>query len=196
MKVIWIVVLVIVLIILYYALIDDKQKQRPQYYPETFSTAAQELEQYYLPGSNGADDLLIDTMICDPKCCGDQWPAPYDGLTADELKQTIASVANNGSFVRTNYTCANGDGGVGCPCVTPKAYLNLTNRSQGIGSLNDIEPTFRSKNQVALQQYVPAISISQDQLQMSPYRDYPKMNDLLVQRSPDNLTYLQAYGSF
>ncbi|XWV26306.1 hypothetical protein QJ857_gp0768 [Tupanvirus soda lake] len=195
MKVIWIAVLIIALIVLYYALGDDKQKQQP-YYSETFIPASQELDQYYLPGSNGADDLLIDTMICDPKCCGDQWPAPYDGLTADELKQTIASVANNGSYVRTSYTCANGEGGVGCPCVTPKAYLNLTNRSQGIGNLNDIEPTFRAKNTVALQQHLQMSPLTQAQLQVSPYRNYPKMNDLTIERNPDDLTNLQAYGSF
>jgi hypothetical protein len=135
-----IIIIIVILIIYFIFFYSNNPKPQTYYIPEGFDTniSSQELEQNYLPASYGIENLVVDTLVCHPKCCGDQWPTPFDGLTADEIKQSIASRVNNNSFIRTNYTCANGENGVGCPCFTPVAHSNLVNHSQNIGSTVDI----------------------------------------------------------
>jgi len=118
--------------------------EQAQQYPQSFdpkSSANANISQYQQP--DNIDDLLIDEMACHPDCCGDSWPVSYDGLDANQVQQTFVSsmLDNGGPYVRTGYTCAGGKGGVGCPCVTRDAYINLANRGQGFNGINKIEPT-------------------------------------------------------
>jgi hypothetical protein len=108
-----------------------------------------ELDRFYDGGSTrGVEDYLVDNMVCSKKCCGDQWPTPFDGLDAEEIQESISKPGFPGPFVRTNMTCANGIGGVGCPCVPAKAYEFLVNRGSGAHNIRDIEPTLFIRNDV------------------------------------------------
>ena len=135
-----IIILVAVLILVYLLMSgQNKTSQTSQtsqttVMPEQFNISPQELDQYYLPGSVDVDDLLVDTMVCHPNCCDDQWPVSYDGLTADEI-QNLISPKFDSPYVRTGYTCTSGENGVGCPCITKKAYANLVNRGQNLDDM-------------------------------------------------------------
>lgn len=96
---------------------------------ETFDGSNQ-LDTFYDGGSTaGIEDFLVDTMTCSKDCCGDQFPAPYDGLTAPELEHNLALQGKQTPFVRTNMMCSGGiNEGVGCPCVKKNAYKFLVNR--------------------------------------------------------------------
>ena len=85
-------------------------------------------------GSN-ISNLKIDVDKCDISCCGYQKPDIYNGLSPDELKIALASEASNDRSMyakNAHFTCANGSGGVGCPCLTQNSYKNITNRGQNI----------------------------------------------------------------
>ena len=130
-------IIIIVILIIYFLFFYNKRSTpQPYYTPETFDTGLTELDKYYLPGSHGVEDLVVDKLVCHPDCCGyseppgiDQWHSPFDGLSADQLKKSIAAKLNDGPFIRSSYTCANGVNGVGCPCFTSAAAANLANRS-------------------------------------------------------------------
>ena len=104
------IIIIIVILIIYFLFFYNKTPtQQPYYIPETFDT---ELNQYYFPGSHGAEDIIVDKLACHSDCHGyseptglDQWHSPFDGLTADELKQSIATKLNDEPFIRTSYTC-------------------------------------------------------------------------------------------
>jgi hypothetical protein len=127
-------VILIYLIISYY--------YRP-HYSEGFSPyeSSNMLNQYYDP-NEGIKDYEVDTMVCSKKCCGDTWPTPFDGLSSFEIQQSIATMGSTGPFVRTNYTCANGIDGVGCPCISKKAYTFLVDHGTNAHTIQAIEPTF------------------------------------------------------
>jgi hypothetical protein len=99
------------------------------------------LTQYYDP-NEGIRDFEVDTMVCSKKCCGDNWPTPFDGLSSSEVQQSIKTMGSDGPFVRTNYTCANGIDGVGCPCISKKAYTFLVDHGTNAHTIQAIEPTF------------------------------------------------------
>uniref|UniRef100_A0A6C0CD31 Uncharacterized protein n=1 Tax=viral metagenome TaxID=1070528 RepID=A0A6C0CD31_9ZZZZ len=108
-----------------------------------------ELDRFYDGASTrGVEDYLVDNMVCSKKCCGDQWPTPFDGLDAEEIQQSILKPGFPGPFVRTNMTCANGIDGVGCPCIPARAYEFLANRGDGAHNIRDIEPTLFIRNDV------------------------------------------------
>lgn len=148
--------------------------------------------------SRGIKDLTIDTMTCSPKCCGDNWHTSFDGLSPDEIQNTIATnvVNDGGPYVRTNYTCANGPDGAGCPCITKKAYTNLMNRGQSstVGS-HDIDPTFHvgrdvhSTSVASVSPYHPASN-------KSVFVNHPKRNDLELSRIANNLSHLKSHSAY
>ena len=84
----------------------------------------------YASMDRSIDGLRVDALECHPDCCGFDHE-PYDGLTPIQLKQRLMrNVTSDSQYPRSNYTCANGPNGIGCPCFTPRAYENLINRSQ------------------------------------------------------------------
>lgn len=151
----------------------------------------------------GVQDKLVDTMACHPDCCGDQWPVPFDGLTAGEIEQRLQeqNLSNDGPYIRTNMTCANGVNGVGCPCIKKDPYLFLVNRGNNTSSVQNVEPTFQSHT---LGPYLrnnsrafAATMYGDFRDNLSPYDqiddirsrksirvDSPLLNDIIAQRRP------------
>lgn len=168
-------------------------KSHENFNPEN---AQYELSQYFDGGDStkGIRDYTVDTMVCSKKCCGDQWPTPFDGLSSEEVQQTISTMRNSGPFVRTNYTCANGIDGVGCPCINTKAYEFIVNHGHNAHTINDIEPTFLIRGDVGSRGEVQGVQAGD---MLSPYEalqaersmfvDTPKMNDLQLQRSTNSV---------
>lgn len=127
------VLIVIVVIVVIYLLFRNQRKctdaaniakQRAQDLTYTRGTEG------YAQVDGSIDGLRVDALECHPDCCGFD-TEPYDGLTPTQLKQRIMrNVTSESCTPRSNYTCANGPNGVGCPCFTPRAYTNLVNRSQ------------------------------------------------------------------
>jgi len=137
---------VVVLLILFYYMMNKNVENFDGTNELDWSS---ELDRFYDGSSTrGVEDYLVDNMVCSKKCCGDQWPTPFDGLDAEEIQQSISKPGYPGPFVRTNMTCANGIGGVGCPCVPARAYEFLANRGDGAHSIRDIEPTLFIRNDV------------------------------------------------
>jgi hypothetical protein len=149
-----------------------------------------ELNTYYEGATAGIKDYLVDTMVCSKKCCGDQWPVPFEGLSAAEIEQTIATKRNPGPFVRTNYMCANGIDGVGCPCINAKAYEYIVNHGHNAHTIKDIEPSFFIRGDVDQPGEIQGLQKSE---YLSPYEvlqsarsmfvDTPKLNDMQLQRT-------------
>lgn len=147
----WILIVggIILIICVFYACYSSRQQTYVDSQPEMemFSPYESEAElNTYYEGSNAdIKNYLVDTMVCSKKCCGDQWPVPFEGLTSAEIEQSIATARDPGPFVRTNYTCANGINGVGCPCISKDAYRFLVNKGRNSPNLTSdiqIEPTF------------------------------------------------------
>lgn len=126
----WILIVIVILIIL---IIWIARSSTPATPVENFTMekqSAPQLDQYYIPNSD-IDHLLIDKMVCSPDCCGIDKPNVYDGLTSAELHDTISSnlkLSMEYPYARTNYTCANGQNGRGCPCITKAVFNSLVNR--------------------------------------------------------------------
>lgn len=139
------IVLVIGILALVFVWYSNRQNK------EMFSDS-NELESYYTGGTTkGVEDYLVDNLTCSPDCCGGQYPAPYDGLSAQELEHNISLQGVETPFVRTNMTCANGIGGVGCPCIKKNVYKYLVNRGENALTGQEscgrgIEPTLLIRN--------------------------------------------------
>lgn len=90
------------------------------------------LDSYYIPVTADIDNLLIDKLPCHPSCCSNNQFVSLDGLSADDLRTHlfVHSIPQNTECIGSNYTCMSDKSGVGCPCMTPEAYLNLVNRGQ------------------------------------------------------------------
>ena len=152
--------------------------------------------------TTGIENNYVDKMVCHPSCCGDQWPVPFDGLTPEQIQKTLSDQRSGGTFVRTSYTCANGPNGVGCPCVTPQAYLNLANRGQKTDPNPRIEPSLliqpnKLYSQTASHLSQPAewldgTNINNEQVLV----DGRKINDLRIQRQQPYLDDVRAYGAY
>jgi hypothetical protein len=162
--------------------------------------------QWYLPTA-GVEDMLIDNMQCSPLCCGDQWQVPFDGLTAPEIQRALIEngrddYGRDTGYVRTNYNCGNGLGGVGCPCIPKKTYKFLANRGNNAYNLTEVEPTFMIHNDlvppaglVSPENYYDWSPYQRVQLAKSMYAAQPKLNDLQYQRTPQSVQNVQSYGS-
>ncbi len=190
----WILLIIVVLIIL---IIWIAKSNTPVAQPvEGFNSPAisgqysnPQLDQYYLPNDD-IKHLLVDKMVCSPDCCGDQQPSVYDGLSSSQVKDIISSnlqTSMDGSYVRTNYTCGNGQNGVGCPCVTKDSYWNLANRGQNSDSWGDeIDDTL-----LIDKPYYP--SYDNLEFDQSIYTNNPTINDVSLLRSQD-LTNVVGYN--
>jgi hypothetical protein len=189
-----IIIIILIALLLIWLL---SRTNRSGYYEEGFRSpfnSSKELDNYYKIPTQGIEDYMVDNMTCHPSCCGDQWPVPFDGLTSSEVEKCIENRGKPGPFVRTNYTCTNGIGGTGCPCIDKKAYLFLVNHGTEGGSPTQIEPTFLIRD-----------NVPQTNNQMSPYEqlqskrsmfsDTRKLNDLDLQRDPQSLDNVVPYGS-
>ncbi len=165
---------------------------------ENFSPfeSEKELNQYYEGSTTGIKDYLVDTMVCSKQCCGDQWPVPFDGLSSAEVEQSISTLRSPGPFVRTNYTCANGINGVGCPCISKDAYKFIVNKGRNAHDIEEIEPTFliRGNEPIENDTLSPYESL---QAYRSMYVDIPKLNDreLSRQSNPVNDVESSRYKS-
>lgn len=175
-----------------------------------------ELDEYYQSPIEGIKDYLVDTMTCSKKCCGDQWPVPFEGLSAEEIQQSIQTPREPGPFVRTNYTCANGIEGVGCPCISKDAYRFIVNKGRNehnIDSLIQIEPTFlisgnepkrrRGRGHLGhLGHLGHQIHRGMDGDQHTPYQtlqayrsmfvDTPRLNDIELSRGPNPVNDVES----
>lgn len=187
-------VLIIVTVLLLLAWWAVNKHPRITITTEPFVTdPSPELAQYYLPITPGKKGLLIDTLQCSPDCCGESWYVPFDGLTPSQIQKRIATgvVGDGGPYIRTNYTCGDGKGGSGCPCVTKDAYLNLANRGQPYDPrLEHIDPTFYVGGNLQTDKPVPARIRAQDG--KSVFVPHPRLNDLELQREPQNISNLQV----
>mgnify|MGYP005749205459 CR=1 FL=1 len=178
-------ILLVVLLIIYY--LNRKVT-------EHFMTAEKELESYYNGSTMDVDNYLVDKMECHPDCCGDQWPVPFDGLSPTEIDEVLSN-KNPTEYVRTNYTCATGPNGQGCPCIRKDPYRFLVNRGNNSHSLkeNEIEPTFiidRYENRSNYSTYTPDYNTDK-----SVFINKPILNDLELRRPEvniDNVSPIQA----
>lgn len=167
--------------------------------------SANNLDEYYEGSTRGIEDYLVDNMTCHPNCCGDQWPVPFDGLTSQEVETSIENRGIPGPFVRTNYTCANGINGVGCPCIRKKGYMMLVNhgRIPRPSELSQVEPTFLIRNEAPVGTYAEVSSkirsmmtpYEEIQSKRSMFVDQPKLNDLELSRPQTDLSNVQSYKS-
>lgn len=119
------VIIIIVVLVIIYIIYQSVQKPQQVIVTEKFDSNS-ELDNFYQTQNSG-----IDAIECDPSCCGfgdKNWSAPFEGLTADQIKQSIISKVSASPSIRSNYTCANGPNGVGCPCFDKNTYNDLVNR--------------------------------------------------------------------
>lgn len=196
----------LIIFCLFVSSVSNNSNNRLYIKPETFNPnlrdsnhfSLPQLDDYYVPQSDDIKDLTIDTLKCSPECCADEWSGSLDGLTSSEIQLAMATRSVGGPYVSSGYTCANGEGGVGCPCITPKAYLNLANRGQN-NEINSkyIDSTFfvgSNADSPSLNTNNSQLTNLFDQLQQrkSVYVNSPKLNDLNLQRRPQNITNLQS----
>ena len=188
-----IIILTVVVIIAIVLLCSNSFLEKFNFTPYQSS---ERLDKYYQGSTIGVEDMLVDNMTCHPKCCGNQWPVPFDGLTATEVETCIANRGNNSSFVRTNYTCGNGLNGVGCPCIGEKPYIFLANRGENAHSLDSVEPSFIIKNdteKIISDGYESPLQALEAKRSM--FASQRKVNDTLLQRAPTGLDDVMSYGS-
>lgn len=182
-------IVIIILVIILVVITKSSNNGSEQFVPDV---DINQLDQFYVPASAGVQDMSLDAMLCHPSCCAEQ-SGPFDGLTAAEIQQSLASNVNGGPYVRSSYTCS-GPYGVGCPCITKDAYIKLANRGQASNNTaDDIEPTF----------FVGANLQNNQQMPLAPFVsnadtvfvDNVRMNDNGLRRPPQNVNMVNAYGS-
>jgi hypothetical protein len=193
-------VLIIVAIVVLFCFLSmnmTKESFKSVQYPgSTPYVSAANLDEFYEGSTKGIEDYLVDNMTCHPSCCGTQWPVPFDGLTSNEVESCIETRGTPGPFVRTNYTCANGINGVGCPCITKKAYAFIANhgREPRPSDLAKIEPTFLIRKNVEPNN--PYLSPYEEiQSKRSMFTDGRRLSDLELQRPETDLSNVQSYQS-
>jgi hypothetical protein len=150
-----------------------------------------ETSQYWMNPRDGIKPFRIDTDRCSPKCCGQSWPTPFEGLSPEQIRQRISSPENPGPFVTTDYTCSNGPGGVGCPCVNEDQYLFIGNHGTMPDFPQEIEPSFLipgdlNQNYSYLGHAEGSMENARQNLAgaKGSYSRYRRMNDLTQQRAP------------
>ncbi|QGR53935.1 hypothetical protein [Moumouvirus maliensis] len=124
-----IVIIIILIIIIYFLFRSDESQNKNVYYNERFENnlnTSTELKYFYQPISSQLYNSTVDTNLCHPDCCGKQWPNS-DGLTENQILDKISNM-NKNHGPRSNYTCARGENGAGCPCLTSNSYNLISNR--------------------------------------------------------------------
>lgn len=198
-QIIMIIVGAIIVYIIYYNWNYDNQNynRTPKEYFSPFASS-QELDQYWSEPTAGIENHLVDTMTCSKECCGDANMPTYDGLTSNEIYQAYSTIGpTNGPYVRTNYMCANGIGGQGCPCIDKSTYKFIVNHGQeNAKNITQIEPTFllgdNVHNKLASHNGPYNLGVNPElspyevfQSQRSMFVDSPRLNDLELQRTPN-----------
>lgn len=193
----WLAIIAIVIVLAIIVLWVSK-KNREGFDASPYQ-ASKELDSYFGgPGSPtaGIKNYLVDTMTCSKSCCGDQWPVPFDGLTSTEIEKCIETRGTPGPFVRTDYSCGNGPDGVGCPCITKKAFDFIVNHGTNAPDSVPLDPSLLIRNDDIVSPYESPMSpYEQLQSQKSFYSNRRKMNDIALQRGPKCLSGVQSYGS-
>lgn len=195
------VIIGLLLLVLFLAYWFSSSMQTSEPFTSSPFNSSKELDNFYHGSTMGIENDLVDNMTCHPSCCGSQWPVPFDGLTSSEVQKCLNTKTNSGPYVRTDYTCANGINGVGCPCIDKDAYIFMTNRGQNAQRVEKIEPTFLMHNNIneQIQPYerdmVSQSAYEELQSAKSMRRNSPKINDLDLQREPVNLQRVQSYNS-
>ncbi|AGF85344.1 hypothetical protein QJ854_gp438 [Moumouvirus goulette] len=126
-----IVIIILLLIIIYFLFRSDKSQNKNIHPNERFqinSNDPKQLKYFYKPMSSQLSNLTIDTNLCHPDCCGTQWPFS-DGLNTNQIINNISNM-NSTNNLRSNYTCARGENGIGCPCLTVNTHKLITNRGK------------------------------------------------------------------
>lgn len=195
------IIIIVVVLILIWLLFFYNRPVAPEYFIPYYNSpennSEKSLEKYFVPQSDGdLKGLTVDTMQCSKSCCGNQWYTPFDGLTSKEIRETIANGGgmDNGPYVRTNNMCANGDGGVGCPCIPKRAYFNLVNRGAAdmYQGFEKVEPTFhvgvdaaKDSNNMTQKEYLES--------RTSTFVNDRRLNDLELQRRPEGINELNSH---
>jgi hypothetical protein len=193
-RAILIIVIIGALILAYWLLATNRVTEK---FTASPFQSSKELDAYYAGSTVGVEDDLVDNMTCHPSCCGDQWPVPFDNLTSDQVQKCIADKGKPGPFVRTNYTCANGINGVGCPCIRKKPYLFLVNHGSNADTMDQVEPTFLIRNDRIPSPYEQATMTPYETIQStkSMFVNTPKINDLELQRRPESVSNVKPYNA-
>jgi hypothetical protein len=200
-EIIFLIICALFVITLFWVYKDSNSKKEKQ--TEGFDVdMTTSLDDYYNGAStDGVKQYLVDTMVCHPSCCGQQWPVPFDGLTPQEIVQCVNDGKKSSTeYIRTQYRCALGPNGEGCPCINKDAYRFLVNRGNNRNSLgsDEIEPTFMipvdkppvNKGELY---YTPLQQIDSTK---SVYTDVPLTNDTRSGKGVYfNLNGLQSSGT-
>lgn len=161
---------------------------------ERLQMPSPELIAQYASPTEGINDYLVDTKVCSKSCCGDNRLPQYDGLTSDEAQRAIIDASQNstGPYVRTNYTCANGAGGVGCPCIDKPTYNFLVNHGSSSKPIAPIEPTFLLGGDLDTSNLY---NTPYDELisQRSMFANHPTLNDLELRRTANPVNRVRSY---
>lgn len=186
---IMVIILIVGALILAYWILS---RERTEGFSNSPYSASKSLDKFYEQNQDIAD-LKVDNLTCHPSCCGDQWPVPFDGLDSHEIESCLETGGERGPFVRSNMTCANGINGVGCPCLTKPAYLNLANRGQNARSVDEPDPTFFIKREV-VKPMVYNTPYEEIQIRKSSFSDKRTLNDLELTRPSKDLSNLKSNG--
>jgi hypothetical protein len=130
-----VVIILVIVAIIYYFFIKPVPVKK-----ESFNIVSDtsSLSKYY--DTSALKDIALDKIPSHPSCCGTQWPMS-DNLTPAQIQQKISNI--DPTKISSNYTCANGPNGIGCPCLTQSSHSNLANRGQTIMALYDTNPNNR-----------------------------------------------------
>ena len=93
-------------------------------------------------------------------------------------------MVNTDSTIRTNYTCANGPNGVGCPCITPTAHSALVNHGQTL-----LQPTISKNNIFTI---APLLDTNPNNRQI--FTDTRCINDYDITRPSYDINKVEANG--
>lgn len=199
-----IAVVALALYVYYKSYYSDNYSESVSNVPEYFGPmgSSRELNKFYEEPTAGVKHDLVDTMMCSKSCCGDASMPSFDGLTSEEFQRNISEMQNNagGPYVRTNYTCANGPGGVGCPCIDKQSYNFLTNHGSNSHSIQEIEPTFLLGADLGKQRFfdltdqdAPYTPYEVIQTSKSMFSNSPKLNDLELGRTPNPIDNVRSF---
>lgn len=190
----WLLVILIVVLIylIFFRPSGIENFDQSNWNPNT-KDAQQELSQFYKRPLAGVENYLVDTMTCSKNCCSDMWLDQFDGLNPDQLRQRIRdeTMDDKSKYVRTNYTCADGPNGVGCPCIDNKSVSFLANR--GIqGSPVELDRSMYVPIYPASDQPDTLTPAQEVQARRSSFSATRRMNDLELSRPEQSLTNLKG----
>ncbi len=95
------------------------------------------------PSTSDVNQYKVDQLPCHPSCCGQPTPVPFDGLTSNEVKQTLKDSNSNkgGKFIENSYRCS--IGATGCPCMPKDVFGFEASRGFNNGTQKPwIDPTW------------------------------------------------------